>query len=76
MRLLVEFSHPAQVHKFKHLLARLQNRGWAILVLSRDKDVLLDLLDETGLAHVCLSRARSGYLGMAFELLLREVRTL
>ena len=76
MRLLVEFSHPAQVHKFKHLLARLQNRGWAVLVLSRDKDVLLDLLADAGLPHVCLSRARSGPVAMAFELLLREARTL
>ena len=75
MRLLVEFSHPAQVHKFKHVLNRLRTRGAAVRVLSRDKDVMLDLLDDLGIDHICISRARSGYIGAFCELLVREFRT-
>jgi uncharacterized protein len=75
MRLLVEFSHPAQVHKFKNVLNRLRARGAAVRVLSRDKDVMLDLLDALGIDHICISRARSGYIGAFCELLVREWRT-
>lgn len=75
MRLLVEFSHPAQVHKFKHVLRRLELRGATVKVLSRDKDVMLSLLDDLGFDHVCISRARKGYLGTLAELLVREWRT-
>jgi len=76
MRLLVEFSHPAQVHKFKHALAQLRKMGVEILILSRDKDVMLVLLDQYELPHLCISRARSGLLGNVWELLVREWKTL
>ena len=76
MKLLVEFSHPAQVHKFKYALRQLQAAGVEILVLSRDKDVMLELLDGLGLRHRCISKARQGLVGMAWELLVREWRTL
>lgn len=76
MKLLVEFSHPAQVHKFKHVLLRLQLEGVEVLILSRDKDVMLNLLDRLPFRHNCISRARSGVLGGAIELLVREWGTL
>lgn len=76
LRLLVEFSHPAQVHKFKNAFELLRQQGVEILVLSRDKDVMLELLDELSLNHRCISRARSGLLGSFFELLVREYRVL
>ena len=71
-RLLVEFSHPAQVHKFKHVFIQLQEKGVQILILSRDKEVMLELLDDLALKHVCISRARPGLLGGALELIIRE----
>jgi uncharacterized protein len=76
LRLLVEFSHPAQVHKFKNAFVLLRQQGVEILILSRDKDVMLELLDELSLNHRCISRARSGILGSLFELMLREYRVL
>jgi len=54
----------------------LRRQGVEILILSRDKDVMLELLDELSLDHRCISRARSGILGSIFELLLRECRVL
>jgi uncharacterized protein len=76
MRLLAEFSHPAQVHKFKHVFRGLIDKGHQVLVLSRDKDVMLDLLEAEGIPHICISRARTGLVGLALELLQREARTL
>ncbi|MFT4825896.1 MAG: putative glycosyltransferase [Cryomorphaceae bacterium] len=73
MRLLVEYSHPAQVHKFKHVFAELVRSGHQVLVLSRDKDVMIPLLDELKVPHICLSRARSGMFRLGLELIRREV---
>lgn len=73
MRLLVEYSHPAQVHKFKHVLHAFMAEGHVVLILSRDKDIMLPLLDDLALPHVCISKARKGMFGMAFELIQREL---
>jgi len=75
MRLLVEYSHPAQVHKFKHLLRGFIAEGHGVLILSRDKDIMLPLLDDLALPHVCISKARKGKFGRAFELIQRELAT-
>ena len=47
-----------------------------MLILSRDKDVMLELLDGLKLPHQCISRARAGFIGALLELLIREWRTL
>lgn len=72
MRILVEVTHPAQVHLFKHAVTLWQRRGHRVLVASRDKDCLLELLNNLGIAHVCLSRRRRGLLGLGWEMLERD----
>lgn len=76
MRLLVEYSHPAQVHKFKYVLKHLIDNGHQVLILSRKKDVMLELLEDLSLPHICISNAGSGLCSMALELMVREFRAL
>ncbi len=76
MRILAEFSHPAQVHKFKNVFYQLMNKGHQVLILSRNKDIMVNLLEEYGFQHICLSSAKSGLKRMAGELLIREFRVL
>lgn len=68
LRIAVDITHPAHFHFFKHAIAAWQTRGHDVLLLSRDKDLTLRLLDETGWKHRCLSRARRGMAGLALEL--------
>jgi uncharacterized protein len=68
LRIAVDITHPAHFHFFKHAIADWQSRGHDILILSRDKDLTLDLLDEAGLKHHCLSRVRKGMVGLGIEL--------
>ncbi len=76
MRLLVEFSHPAQVHKFKHVFNGLIHKGHKILILARKKDVMTHLLDVYRLPYKCISRAGDDLKEMMAELIIREFRTL
>jgi len=76
MKLLAEFSHPAQVHKFKFVFRNLIAKGHQVLILARDKDVMLALLKAEKLPFKCISRAKTTLPGMALELISREIRTL
>lgn len=74
MRALVDISHPAHVHFFRHPLRLLRERGAEVLVTSRAKDVARELLDELGIAHVLLSGERAGLVGRARELVVRDFK--
>lgn len=67
-RIAVDITHPAHFHFFKYAIQTWQQQAHDVLILSRDKDLTLRLLDETGLTHHCLSRARRGLAGLAVEM--------
>lgn len=74
MRLLFDLLHPAHVHLFRRLIARVGDDGGEALVLSRHKDVTLGLLDGYGIAHRPISRFTPGLVGGGREFLLRTAR--
>lgn len=69
MKILVDISHPAHVHFFKHAIAEWRAHGHDVAVASRRKDLTVDLLDALGLAHTVMSTCRRGKAGLLFELL-------
>lgn len=74
MHILIDISHPAHVHFFRHAIHEWGERGHKVTIMSRDKDITLDLLDQYGFRHTCLSRARRGLFGLGRELLEHEGR--
>lgn len=68
LRIAVDITHPAHFHFFKNAIQTWHERGQAVLILSRDKDLTLQLLDEAGWSHQMLSRVRRGMAGLALEL--------
>lgn len=76
MRVLIDIVHPADVLFFLWPIRKLQSRGSKILVLSRYKDVACELLDEFGIEHQPVTRARYGLVGLARELLERDMAVL
>jgi predicted glycosyltransferase len=74
MRVLVDVSHPAHVHLFRNAVAAFRERGHAVRVASRRKDVTTDLLDAHGVPHTPISRKRPGVVGLAREWVGRELR--
>ncbi|MFI5364855.1 MAG: DUF354 domain-containing protein [Candidatus Binatia bacterium] len=61
MRILLDISHPKQVHFFRPLIRRWQARGDAVQIVTRDKDITHRLLELYHLPYVCLSRQHSGW---------------
>ncbi len=76
MRVLFDIVHPADVLFFKRPIKALIARGDDVLILSRVKDITCDLLDEFGLAHRPASTAGRGIIGLARELITRDIAVL
>jgi len=69
MNILIDISHPAHVHFFKYAYQIWKNHGHQIKIVSRDKDITLDLLREFGYENQVLSKVKTGFLGLSFELI-------
>ena len=69
MKILIDISHPAHVHYFKYAYHAWKEHGHQIKVVSRDKDITLQLLREYGIPNQVLSKVRTGFWGLSFELL-------
>ena len=76
MRVLVDITHPVNVHFFKHLIRQLKERRHEVLVTAREKDETLGLLNSLGIEHVCISRKGSSLVSAAKELFARSVKLL
>lgn len=74
MRILVDISHPAHVHLFRHAIRLWQDQGDEVLVTAREKEVVTVLLKRYGIAFETLTRQRRGLLGLGLELLQRDWR--
>jgi len=57
MRVLFDVVHPAHVHLYRHLHEALRADGHETLVVARDKEVTLELLDSFEIPYVWTGRA-------------------
>ena len=73
MRVLVDISHPSQVHFFKNLILRFRKNRDKVVITARGKDVTIDLLKNLNLKYICLSSQTGGIFSMAWELIQRYV---
>lgn len=74
MRFLIDLQHPAHLHFFRHLAARLVDEGHEVMFTGREKDILLDLAREYRIDIRVLSTAQTGLLCMAFEVIQHQAR--
>lgn len=69
MRILVDITHPADVHFYRRAIQTWRELGHEVLITSRNKGVAIKLLDDFGLAHTQVGKkARGGAAGLALEL--------
>ena len=74
MRVLFDIVHPAHVHFYRHLHDLLRSEGHDVLVVARDKEVTLPLLDAFGMGHEWTGRSGAkSTLARAAELVTRDV---
>ena len=74
MRILVDLTHPGDVHFFRRAIEIWRQRDHAVLITARRKDLTVDLLRRLGIEHEDLGAARSGLVGLSVELFARTYR--
>ena len=74
MRILVDLTHPGDVHFFRHAIEIWRQRNHTILITARRKDLTVDLLHRLGIEHDDLGAAHHGLFGLAAELVGRTYR--
>jgi predicted glycosyltransferase len=57
MVVLFDIVHPAHVHFYKHIIRGLQKAGHKTLIVARDKDVTLDLLNHYGFDYISVGQS-------------------
>ena len=76
MKILIQLSHPAHYHLFKHTARELTEHGHEVHILIKTKDVLEELLKSSGLPYrnILPHAHRSSKLGVAWDMLVRDWR--
>lgn len=75
MRFLIDITHPAHVHFFRNLIARLRSEGHEVALTARPKDITSKLLDSYGLEAEVFGGGK-GALGLGLELCRRQAHLL
>jgi len=76
VRILLDITHPAHVHFFRNAIDVWKEQGHDVVIAARDKDIVTDLLERTGLDYQNLGSAREGLAGLGMELFVRDFRLL
>ncbi len=78
MNVLIQLSHPAHFHLYKHVARNLMNDGHQVFILIKTKDILEDLLKQSGLPYynILQEAHRKSKLGIFWDMLVRDWRML
>jgi predicted glycosyltransferase len=74
LRVLIDIGHPAHVHFFKNTIWNLEKNGHKVKVVSRNKDVVVELLNAYKIPNTVLSTVKRGKIHLFEELFIREYK--
>ncbi len=74
MRILLDITHPAHLHFFRHAIGRLRERGHEVRLTGRDKDILRRLATEMNIEMNFFGGSPAGVAGMARTLAYRKTK--
>ncbi len=72
MKILIDLGHPAHFHLFKNAASELEKRGHQIFWATRNKDVVVELLEIHRLRYAIWTTACTGLLNFVGELVKRD----
>lgn len=69
MKILFETNHPAHVHFFKNIIWNLEKMGHEVLIVARDKEITLALLDAYKFKYILIGPNYKSMLKKAYGLI-------
>jgi predicted glycosyltransferase len=74
MNILFDLGHPAHFHLFKNFIKYLKKNNHNIVITTRTKDVIHELLKREGFEYTVLSSPKVNLIGMFAELIIRDLK--
>lgn len=74
MNILIDINHPSQVHLFRNAVKEWQKHGHNVLIVAREKDVTIQLLNEYELEYIVGSQRRPGLFNLVVELISKTLK--
>lgn len=76
MNVLIQLSHPAHFHLYKHVAKNLMTDGHKVHFLIKSKDILEDLLKASGFPYFNINETahRGSKMGILMDMLVRDIR--
>lgn len=76
MNILIQLSHPAHFHLYKNVAKNLMNDGHKVFILIKTKDILEDLLKQSGLPYYNILKEahRKTKFGILWDMIVRDWR--
>ena len=69
MRVIFDLGHPAHFHLFKHAITVLRDSGHDVEIIARQKDCLVDLLEEAKRPYHLVARKVNGLAALGWQAL-------
>jgi hypothetical protein len=78
MNILIQLSHPAHFHLYKKVAKNFMNDGHKVFILIKTKDILEDLMKQSGLPYYNILKEahRKSKMGILLDMLVRDWRML
>lgn len=73
MKIIFDLGHPAHFHLFKNAITILKHHGHEVVITARDKEILLDLLNLSGIPYRNLGKSGKNVMGLGIELIRRDI---
>lgn len=74
MRILIDVTHPSDVHLFRHFTSIMLSKGHEILFTARNKEVTYKLLDKFGIHYIPLGKHYKGLVKKILGLFVYDFR--
>ncbi|WP_062398808.1 DUF354 domain-containing protein [Methanogenium cariaci] len=74
MKILIDIGHPAHVHFFKGTVKDLSDKGHEILMVTRNKEMTVDLLKKYEFNYITVGEHQTSMTGKALALLQFDYR--
>ncbi|RLI78388.1 hypothetical protein DRP05_07385 [Archaeoglobales archaeon] len=76
MNILVDVGHPGHVHFYRNSIVNWKKGGHEVLVVARDKDLTINLLESFGIEHIKIGESKSGLLRKGLDMIAKDLRLL
>ena len=74
MKILIEIAQPICVHFYKYIIRDLINKGHEAIIIARDREHTLELLNSYGFEYENISQRKSGMVHLFLEMIIRDLR--